>query len=134
MRDFDLARRERAAKRNPVQFRLGGERFTLLPIVPLGAGFDLEDAPEPDADRPNAVRALSTFIRECLISEDQPRWDALLRRRDDPIDPEAILEVGVHVTEAYTGRPTGPSTGSSGGRARTGRTSKARGPKATSPK
>ena len=133
MRDFDLARRERAAKRRPVTFTLGGERFTLLPIVPLGAAFDLEDAPEPDVDQPNAIRALARMVRECLIDDDQPRWDALLRRRDDPIDPEAILEVGVEVTEAYAGRPTKPSTGSSGGRARTGRPSKPRGPKGTSP-
>lgn len=131
VRDFDLARRERASKRNPVQFKLGGERFTLLPIVPLGAAFDLEDAPEPDADKDNAVRILSQVIRDCLIDADQPRWDALLRRRDDAIDPESIIEVGIDITEAYSGRPTKPSSGSSAGRARNGSTSKPRGRKAS---
>ena len=131
MRDFDLARRERAAKRTPVQFQLGGEHFTLLPTVPLGAAFDLHDAPEPDPTDADSVRPLVAFIEQALVDEDQPKWQALMRRRTDAIDPEAILETALFLVEAYTARPTVPSIGSSGGRARTGRPSKKPGRKAS---
>lgn len=131
-RDFDLARRERAAKRTPVEFLLGGERFTLMPTVPLGAAFDLHDAPEPEDDQATAVRAICGFIAQSIVPADVERWEQLLKRRDDPIDPEAIVEVGTFITEHYTGRPTVPSSGSSGGRHTSGPTSKKRGRKAAS--
>lgn len=132
IRDVELARRERAARRTPTQFDFGGERFTLLPVVPIGLGFDLEDAPEPEVDKQGAARALAHMIREALIDEDQPRFDAVLRNRADPIDPEAIIDLGIRVAEVYAGFPTGPPAGSSGGRGRTGASSKKRGPKAVS--
>lgn len=131
-RDFDLARRERAAKRTPVQFLLGGERFTLLPVIPIGAAFDLHDAPEPDTDEPSAVRAVARFITEALVPGDVERFEEVLRSREEPIDPEAILEVGTFIAEHYAGRPTVPSSGSSGGRHTSGATSKRPGRKRAS--
>lgn len=133
-RDFDLARRERAAKRSPVQFTLGGERFTLLAVIPIGAGFDLIDAPEPnpgDSMESAATRALCSFIRGVLVDGDQDRWDAVLHSTADPVDPEAILEVATYITEVYTGRPTVPSTDSSGGRPASGGSSRKPGRKAS---
>lgn len=133
--DYELARRERNAKREPMQVVMGGERFTLLPTIPLSAGFDLVDAPEPtqtDGLESEAIRAICTFIRLALIDEDQPRWDALLARRKDAIEAPDVLMYGALISEVYTGRPTVPSSGSSGGRRRTGRTSKPRGQKRAS--
>lgn len=133
-RDFDLARRERAAKRDPVQFTLGGVRFTLLPVIPIGSAFDLLDAPEvtssDDLTSPATV-ALCRFIREALIDGDEERWDQVLRSTADPVDPEAILEVATYITEVYTGRPSEPSSGSSGGRRKSGGGSKRTGHKAS---
>lgn len=122
--EVELARRERASRRDPVTFDFGGETFTLLPIVPIGLGFDLLDAPEPEVNEAAAARALSRFIRECLVDDDQPRFDAILRNRSDPIDPQALIELGARVTEVYVGFPSEPSAGSSGGRRRGGGPSK----------
>lgn len=134
--DYELARRERNARREPAQVVMGGERFTLLPTIPISSAFDLVDAPEPepgDSMESDAIRALATFIRLALIDDDQPRFDALLARREDAIDGNDILAYGSLITEAYTGRPTVPSSGSSGGRRKSGGASKRRGPKGNSP-
>lgn len=132
--DYELARRERNAKREPQQVVMGGERFSLLPTIPLSAGFDLVDAPEPEPGaqlESAAVRAICTFIRLALVDADQERFDALLARREDAVDAIDVMAYGALIAEVYTGRPTGPSTGSTGGRKRTGRTSKPRGRKGT---
>ena len=116
--EVEAARRERAARRTPTTFALGDETFTLLPVVPIGLGFDLMDAPEPDQDKAGAAKALAGFIRECLGSEEeQARWDACLRNRAAPIDPEAIIDLGVRVAEAYAAPfDSRPSDDSSAGR------------------
>jgi hypothetical protein len=132
--DYELARRERNAKREPNRVVMGGEEFTLLPTIPISAGFDLIDAPEPGKDasmESEAIRALCSFIRLALVDEDQPRWDALLARRDDAIDGTDVIAYGEMLTAVYTGGPTKPSGGSTAGRRRSGQTSKPRGPKAT---
>lgn len=132
--DYELARRERNAKREPNQVVMGGEEFTLLPTIPISAGFDLVDAPEPDRDpsmESEAIRALCSFIRLALVDEDQPRFDALLARRQDAVDGADIVAYGEMLTAVYTGRPTVPPSGSSGGRRRSGQTSKPRGRKAS---
>lgn len=133
--DYELARRERNAKREPNTIVMGGEQFTLLPTIPISAGFDLVDAPEPSADpdmQSEAIRALCTFIRLVLVDDDQPRFDALLARREDAIDGADIVAYGQMLAEVYSGRPTVPSSGSSGGRRSSGRTSKPRGQKRAS--
>src|SRR5436190_21423709 len=116
--DYELARRERNAKREPNQVVMGGETFTLLPTIPISAGFDLVDAPEPGSSptlESEAVRALCSFIRLALVDDDQPRFDALLARREDAIDGADIVAYGELLTAVYTGRPTVPSGGSSAG-------------------
>lgn len=132
--DYELARRERNAKVEPNRIVMGGEEFTLLPVIPLSTGFDLADAPEPkegDNIDAEAIRAIRTFLRLCLVDEDQPRFDALLARRTDAIGPLDLVYYGSLVAEVYLGRPTAPSTGSTDGRRRSGQTSKRRGRKAS---
>lgn len=132
--DYELARRERNAKREPNQVVMGGEKFTLLPTIPISAGFDLYDAPEPvegDDLQAESIRAIARFIRLALIDADQERFDALLARRDDPIDGADVLAYGGLISAVYSGRPTVPSIGSSGGRRKTGAPSKQRGRKAS---
>lgn len=133
--DYELARRERNAKREPNRVVMGGEEFTLLPSIPISAGFDLVDAPEPgdhDSIESEAIRALCTFIRLALVDEDQPRWDALLARREDAIDGADVIAYGEMLVGVYAGRPTVPSSGSTGGRRTSGGPSKRRGPKRAS--
>src|SRR5688572_23639137 len=102
--DYELARRERNAKREPVQVEMGGELFTLLPTIPIAAAFDLADAPEPkegDTLEAEGIRALCSMIRLSVIDDDQPRWDALLARREDAVDGADILYWGTLIAEAY---------------------------------
>lgn len=114
LKDFDAARLERERERDPVRFQLGGETFSLIPRIPLGDSFDLADAPEPAPETlGESVRALTRFIDRVLIDDDRARWAELLRRRDDPIDAWAIIDLGTWIAEQYAARPTVRSTGSS---------------------
>lgn len=131
MWDFDAARRERQGhqpKPDPVRFLLGGETFTLLDAIPLGATLDLHDAPEPSPSTLNeAVVALVRFIDRVLIDEDRERFKELLRRRNDPIDGWDIIELGDRIARHFTNRPTVPSSDSSAGRPPDGETSSSTG-------
>lgn len=134
---YEAARREHQARREPTQINMGGELFTLLPTIPIASGFDLMDAPDAvdgDTFESQAIKALATFIRFALVDEDQPRWDALLARRVDAVDPLDIVAWGAMIAEVYSPVPTVPSAGSSGGRRQSGKRSKPNGPnRGTSP-
>lgn len=125
IKDFDAARRERRRERAlaPIGFKLGGETFLCLPVVPVGAALDLEEAPEIREDEAAAAKSLAKFIDSVLTDDDRPRFDALLHRRDDPIDGTDLFEVAVHLAGEYAARPTSPSIDFFGGRATTGPTS-----------
>lgn len=121
--DFDAARKERLRERDPISFRLGGQTFTCLPVIPVGAVLDLEAAPEIDDDEARAAKELARFIDNTLVEADRERFQQLLRNRAEPIDGTALFQVAVFLAGEYTARPTSPSTGSSGGRGTDGATS-----------
>lgn len=131
MWDFDAARRERQAhtpRPEPVRFLLGGETFTLLDAIPLGATLDLHDAPEPTPETLNeAVVALVRFVDRVLVDEDRERFKELLRRRNDPIDGWDIIELGDRIARHFANRPTVPSSDSSAGRPPDGESSNSTG-------
>lgn len=123
-RDFDAARAERLRERDPIRFTLGGETFTCVPAVPIGASFDLADAPEPDRVTDLSVsRSLAAFIENTLVDGDVDRFRAALRSKAEPVNGADLYEVVTWLAGEYAARPTSPSTGSSGGRATTGETS-----------
>lgn len=133
--EYELARRERNAAREPIQVVMGGETFTLLPTIPISSAFDLRDAPEPkpgDTMEADAIRALAGFIRLALVDEDQPRWDALLARRVDAVDGADVLAWGTMIAGVYSPVPSGPPSDSSGGRRKIGDPLRKPGRKATS--
>lgn len=114
--DFDAARAERARQREPFGFVLGGEQFECIKLPILG---DELDAVADNTG--NLAQALVDSIKRNLIDDDaRARFDALLRRKDDPIDGPAIQEVRDYLNEQYTGRPTTRSNGSSAGPQTTG--------------
>jgi hypothetical protein len=122
-RDFDAARAERERLIEPETFTFGGQDFTCVLAPALGDVFDLADAPEPGDDLMAASRAMAFFVEKLLVPEDRPRWHDILRALDTPhgpINAYDVLEVGMYLSEVFTGRPTEPSTDSSGGRASTG--------------
>lgn len=121
--DFDAARAERRRERDPLAFVLGGEHFTCLPVIPVGAGLDLADAPERSDQTGAHVRGLIAFIKNTLVDDDLDRFDKVLRAKTDPVGADDLFDVAVALSQEYTGRPTSPSTDSSGGRDSTGETS-----------
>lgn len=122
-RDFDVARSERLRERDPISFTLAGQTFTCLPVIPVGAALDLEEAPEVDEDEARAARALARFIDSALIDDDRERFAETLRQREDPVDGTALFDIAVWLAGEYAARPTSPFTGSSGGRPSNGQSS-----------
>lgn len=114
--DFDAARRE--AVNEPVAFQLRGERFECLARCPAGDLFAL-------AGRGLSGVACRDFISSVLDDGDLERFGKVLTNKADPVDLDDLVTITEWLVEVYTGRPTKPSTGSPGGRPRTGRTSKA---------
>lgn len=147
--DFDGARRERNRRHEPLTFTLGcgkacpdrhydrsrrrydctgAHLFTCLAHPLVADALDLANAPERDEDEKGAVAALVRFIDRLLGSDDdRERFAALLARREDPIDNDAIFDVAVWLAEQYVTAPFGQPTGSSPGPRSGGASSKKKG-------
>lgn len=105
---------------------LGGETLTCVVAVPVGCAFDLADTPEfvpAEATEQKVVAGLADFIRGVLIDEDVARFEKAIRNRADPVEGADLYAVVEYLAEAYAGRPTSPSGGSSRGRRTAGRSS-----------
>lgn len=112
--DFDAARRQRAREDGePLTFTLAGETFTCLAHVPIGVFADAA------ASGGISNVGLLRFVRGVLVSEDEERFDVLMRRKsapvdDDgnpdptwrPVDGEDLLDIFNRLVDVYTGRPT----------------------------
>jgi hypothetical protein len=125
-RDFDAARAERERTVDPVTFTLGGEDFSCVLAPSVGDAFDLADAPEPETSLIGSCRAITAFVDKILVPKDRPRFKNLIRKMDTPhgpINALDLVELGSWLGEEFSGRPTGPSTESSGGRETTGESS-----------
>jgi hypothetical protein len=121
-RDFDAARAERERQVEPVTFTLGGEQFQCVLAPSVGDALDLADAPEPETSLIGSVRAIVRFVDKILVPADRARFAELIRKMDTPHGPVNaydLIEVGVWLGEEYAGRPTDPSSDSSGGRDQT---------------
>lgn len=129
-RDFDAARAERERLIEPETFTLGGETFTCVLAPALGDVFDLADAPEPGDDLLAASRAMAYFIDKLLVPADRERFATLIRSTSTPhgpINAYDVIEVGMYLAEVFSGRPSEPSTDSSGGRPESGESSSSAG-------
>jgi hypothetical protein len=125
-RDFDAARAERQREVEPCSFTLGGQTFTCVLAPAVGDAFDLADAPEPETSLIGSARAIARFVDKLLIAKDRGRFQKMIRDVDTPSGPVNtydLIELGQWLSEEYAGRPSEPSTDSSGGRATTGDTS-----------
>lgn len=118
--DFDAARAERARAREPFGFTLGGESFECITVPIFGDELDALTQ-----DETLGASVVNTIKRNLIDDDSRTRFDALIRRRDDPIDTEALIEVRNWMSEQYVGRPTERSNGSSGGPQTNGQTSTA---------
>lgn len=109
VKDFDVGRRERLARRDPITFVLGGETFTLVPAIPIGVTLDLADAPEPAPETlDESVAAIVRFLKRAMRVEDVERFQALLDRREDPIDALTLIDLAAWVAFTYAAGSTPP--------------------------
>lgn len=107
-RDFDAEVAERARERDPIEFTLGGVRFTGRPTVTFGAALDLATAPEITVDLAGAVEGFIGFFEQVVVDEQAP----LVRDAVLSINADTAYACVVWLTGAYSGRPTVPSSGS----------------------
>lgn len=120
--DFDVARRERLRRDDPLTFTLGNETFRCR------EGLGLADAWGEPADPPKNIidgantDIARTFMRVAqditmfLERDEYDRWWALFTPdSDEIIQGRDLIDILNHLSEEYTGRPTSPSDDSSNG-------------------
>lgn len=124
LHDFDAARRERNREREPLQFKLGGETFTCLAVIPAGLGYDLLEI-ELTGDQLRIGLAYRDFILAVLATKaDRDRFEKVLRQTKNAVEPLDLRDVVVWLAEQYGGRPTQRSSDSSDGPPANGASSK----------
>lgn len=107
-RDFDAEVAERAREADPIEFTLGGVRFVARPVCPFGAVLDLAAAPEITVDIAGAVAGIVAFLEQVVVDEHRSEVEDAVRS----VNAEVAYGVVRWLTEAYSGRPTVPSSGS----------------------
>mgnify|MGYP003424493640 CR=1 FL=1 len=105
-RDFDAEVAERAREREPLEFTLGGSRFTCKPVCPFGAALDLAAAPELHADLAGAVAGLVAFFEQVVVDDQVGEVADAVRR----VNADVAYACVVWLSEEFSGRPTKPSS------------------------
>lgn len=112
-RDFDAARAERVA--DPIEFVIGGERFTSTGELPAGVLLDIGRAIAAGNDF--ASFALFTeFFDSIVAPADHERFAGVVRSTDI----ETVLELAGWIIEEATGRPLSSVSSSEAGPSRNG--------------
>lgn len=107
-RDFDAEVAERARERDPIEFTLGGVRFTGRPVCPFGAVLDLADAPEITVNVAGAMDGIVAFLEQVVVDDQVPEVADAVRK----VNADVAYQVVRWLSEEYAGRPTQPSSGS----------------------
>lgn len=107
-RDFDAEVAERTRERTPIEFTLGGVRFTGRPVCPFGAALDLAAAPSITDDLAGAVAGIIAFLEQLVVDDQAPLVADAVRK----VNADQAYETVVWLSEQYAGRPTRPSSGS----------------------
>ena len=105
-RDFDAEVAERARERDPIEFTLGGVRFTGRPVCPFGAALDLTAAPELTVDMAGAVAGIVAFLEQVVVDDQVPEVVDAVRK----VNADTAYELVRWLSEQYAGRPTEPSS------------------------
>lgn len=107
-RDFDVEVAERARERDPIEFTLGGVRFTGRPVCPFGAVLDLAAAPEITVNVAGAMDGIVAFLEQVVVDDQVPEVADAVRK----VNADVAYQVVRWLSEEYAGRPTQPSSGS----------------------
>jgi hypothetical protein len=90
----------------PVTFDLDGQTYECIPMLPAGFGLDIL--------RYGTAKA-AEFFDVIMVPDSAERFAMAIRDPERPVPQETLDEVIRWLVEVYTGRPTGPSNGSSTG-------------------
>lgn len=107
-RDFDAEVAERARERDPIEFTLGGVRFTGRPVCPFGAALDLVSAPELAENMAGAVAGIVAFLEQVVVEDQAGEVLDAVRK----VNADTAYELVQWLSEQYAGRPTVPSSDS----------------------
>lgn len=105
-RDFDAEVAERARERTPIEFTLGGVRFTGRPVCPFGAALDLAQAPAITDDLAGAVAGITAFLEQLVVDDQAPLVADAVRK----VNADQAYDTVLWLSEQYAGRPTRPSS------------------------
>lgn len=118
--EFEAAVKAADPNRDPDQFKLQGELFTVADepnIIALGM-FARAARAGADTDDMESLATLIDTIASVVVPEDEQRFLNLASRYR--MDSELLLKIVAAVMEAQSGLPTVPSADSSAGRSTTG--------------
>lgn len=103
IKDFDavLAARAEEQGKGP-KYRLRGKTWTCLPVAPAHTLRDL-------VDTTNSIAGTFTYLQNLLVPEQREDFAAEVLEADD-VDVEFLTKIVEYITEAYSGRPTEPSS------------------------
>lgn len=110
MKDFDvIPERDRS-------FKIGGVTFTFKPSLPARLRAEYEDIVfDPESKSTTILVATDRYILACLTPGQEEAWAAV---RDDnaerPVSAEDLRGILAHIEEVTAGRPTEPSSASTG--------------------
>jgi len=90
----------------PVTFDLDGQTYECIALLPAGFGLDIL--------RYGSSKA-AEFFDVIMLPASAERFAAAIRDPEHPVPQETLDEVIRWLVEVYTGRPTGPPSGSSNG-------------------
>jgi hypothetical protein len=118
-------------EREPLWFTLSGkhrrtkkpwtERFDIVPHIPFAVLNDLAGTIQagPDGEVIYTKHGVLRFMHAVIEPDDVPRWDALVRDADRPVDLEVVTTAMQAIVGASSNRPTGPQSNSPRGSAGT---------------
>lgn len=111
MKDFQIAAQETVAHDTPTEFSIDGT--VMHAFKPSGGLLAVTMAEFADGNsEPNQMKAMLDFMAEVLDEDGYDYMIGRLRANDDPFDVEHIEQILTWLMEAWTARPTPPSSGS----------------------
>lgn len=120
---------------------LGGETFPCVTKIAPGPLFELMSSAAPNSagytdmnlEEASQMRAVWQFLFACIAEGEEYRFQRLLHRKRDPVDPEAFGECIQPLIEYYTARPSEPRSSSPDGPSGTSASSTVDSPSPDSP-
>jgi hypothetical protein len=101
-------------KTEPLVFKLYGEEFSCIPVLPGKTLLEFAEASDSENGSESA-KAIISFFRKVLVSESWERFEILAEDPNRIVTVETLADIIGWIVEAYADRPTQGSEVSSTG-------------------